>query len=364
MSSKPGRNDPCSCGSGKKFKRCCLGKKTTKISEFSNKQVPEFKMPHVSPLAIMRIEQKMLRNPLEFAKLKKELEKTGKAEGIEDFISKSWNLDKLKSMSTEDIIGKLRSMNIRFDIEDFKEQAQEYISAIDLSEDYYYKQNFHAEGQDEDFIFLAIIELWDRIMPERGNVEMIENFMQDGYDCLEKKETEKAIENWEKAWNLILTLVPSDIKSVEEADGFIPGMTQSIHNWCQDFEMGLHNAGVRNDSYFRKRIKFCNVFCRIFPDSDELIIHNFMRAEAESYASIDDFPTADRLFKELVELYPDNVWGYINWGDIYAFECHNRMNFEKAREIYNLALECDDEREVVEDRLESLNKKCAEAAAV
>ena len=26
MVSKMGRNDPCSCGSGKKFKKCCLGK--------------------------------------------------------------------------------------------------------------------------------------------------------------------------------------------------------------------------------------------------------------------------------------------------------------------------------------------------
>lgn len=24
---EPGRNDPCPCGSGKKFKQCCLGKK-------------------------------------------------------------------------------------------------------------------------------------------------------------------------------------------------------------------------------------------------------------------------------------------------------------------------------------------------
>src|SRR5665647_403454 len=26
MNMKPGRNDPCSCGSGKKYKNCCLGK--------------------------------------------------------------------------------------------------------------------------------------------------------------------------------------------------------------------------------------------------------------------------------------------------------------------------------------------------
>lgn len=26
MAKKPNRNDPCSCGSGKKYKNCCLGK--------------------------------------------------------------------------------------------------------------------------------------------------------------------------------------------------------------------------------------------------------------------------------------------------------------------------------------------------
>ncbi len=26
MAKKPGRNDPCSCGSGKKYKQCCMGK--------------------------------------------------------------------------------------------------------------------------------------------------------------------------------------------------------------------------------------------------------------------------------------------------------------------------------------------------
>lgn len=33
---KPGRNDPCSCGSGKKFKRCCgykPAKPTTKLEK-------------------------------------------------------------------------------------------------------------------------------------------------------------------------------------------------------------------------------------------------------------------------------------------------------------------------------------------
>jgi len=29
MADKPGRNDPCPCGSGEKYKHCCQGKDTT-----------------------------------------------------------------------------------------------------------------------------------------------------------------------------------------------------------------------------------------------------------------------------------------------------------------------------------------------
>ena len=30
MAEEPGRNDPCPCGSGKKYKKCCLAKKSAK----------------------------------------------------------------------------------------------------------------------------------------------------------------------------------------------------------------------------------------------------------------------------------------------------------------------------------------------
>lgn len=31
--SKPGRNDPCSCGSGKKYKKCCINKEAAAVAE-------------------------------------------------------------------------------------------------------------------------------------------------------------------------------------------------------------------------------------------------------------------------------------------------------------------------------------------
>ena len=94
---------------------------------------------------------------------------------FKDFIQKSWNLNKVRKMSASEIIEKLGSMNIDFGTERFKKQVQDYISAIQLAEDHYYTQNFQAQNQDEDFIWLAIIELWNRIIPEKFNMEMIDD---------------------------------------------------------------------------------------------------------------------------------------------------------------------------------------------
>lgn len=295
MSKKIGRNDPCPCGSGKKYKHCCLGNKAAAVNLTTSKS----EAPVISRLAIMRFEQKLQDNPKELEQIGKEIEKYSGDRDInfKDFILRSWNLDKVKKMSTSEIIEKLKSMNIDFEIERFKKQAQHHISAIQLAEDHYYTQDFHAQGPDEDFIWLAMIELWNRIIPEKYNAEMIDDLMQEGYEDIDKQNYRDGIEKWEKAWNMIINIVPPNIKSVTDADKSIPDLTQSIFNWCQDFEIELGNAGMEDNSFYMKRIKYCQDFLRIFPDSDESIINNMLRAEAESYTELGDTETAKKLFQ-------------------------------------------------------------------
>ena len=296
MSKKTGRNDPCPCGSGKKYKHCCLGSKAAAINQTTSKS----EAPGISRLAIMRFEQKLLDNPEQLEQIGKEIEKYSRDRDMDfkDFILRSWNHDKVRKMSTPEIIEKLKSMNVDFEIERFKKQAQNYISAIQLAEDHYYTQDFHAEGLDEDFIWLAMIELWNRIIPEKYNAEMIDDLMQEGYEDIEKQNYRDGIEKWEKAWNMIISIVPPHIKSVRDADKFIPGLTQFIFNWCQDFEVELGNAGTEDNSFYVKRIKYCQDFRRIFPHSDESIIKNMLRAEAESYTELGDMETAKKLLQE------------------------------------------------------------------
>ncbi len=84
------------------------------------------------------------------------------------------------------------------------------------------------------------------------------------------------------------------------------------------------------------------------------------RAEAEAYAALGYIETADNLFAELVDRYPDNVWGYIGWGDIYRYyarDTNDPSGYERAEELYRLGLvRCDTEADTIQDRLEWLEK--------
>jgi len=346
------RNDPCPCGSGKKYKRCCLplGRIPTVPTKGSDWPV--------SRLAIARHIEYFNRNPEQLGKIGSIIWRFV-SRGLDD----RWTLGKVRKMDTNEIIGKLRSLGIKFEVEEFKRQALNYISAVRLADDRYYTQDIRVRGSDEDFIWMAVIELWKRIIPERYNVEMIDDFMQEGYIDIEEGNYKDGIEKWEKAWVIIKSIVPKDIKSVEEADGYIGILTQLIHNWCQDFEMELRNAAVtlKDQAFYAKRIKFCRDFCQTFPNSNELIIVNMLRFEAESYAYLGDIETADKLFQSLTEKFPNHYSGYIGWGDIYSDFFEDRrfpVNFDKAEKIYKLGLDrCSTEKDVFVNRLAGLKKR-------
>ncbi len=348
MSRKIGRNEPCPCGSGKKYKRCCLKKKLSAGAE------PRDDMPSIGILPILRIDQEFKDNPEKYIEHMSEYGYPLDKEKMDEYISESWGLKKVAGMSTENIIGKLKELNVHFSVDEFKKQAVDYKSSIQLAKDHYYTQDHHAKGLDDDFIALAIYELWKRILPEKLNIEKIDDEMQDGYTALEEERLEDCIEGWGRVWEMVKVIVPGHIDSISEADHYMGNtLTQHLYNWCQDLEMELYVAGVDDVSYFNKRIKYCSEFCRLFPESDERIMVNMLRAEAESYARSGDIETADKLFNDLINKYPDDVWGYVGWGDIYALKgLPDHKDHKKAEEIYQLGLEmCDDEDNVIRERL-------------
>jgi tetratricopeptide (TPR) repeat protein len=308
---KIGRNAPCPCGSGIKFKKCCINKGIPSVSESSRNY--------------------------------------------------HWNFDEIEALSTEGIISKLKGFGIDFDEIQFQKDVNNFYSACELADHWKTVYTITAIRFDLDFIWMACVVLWKRLAPEVINSEQLDDLMQEGYKRLQgkrKDETVEACKLWLTVWDHLKNRFTSDMKSIEDAERIFSGL-QCLFNWCQDLQLELHNAGLYDRSFYRKRIEYCREFYFFFPDSPELITMNMKIAEAESYFSIGRFEEGEQAFKALTEKFPNSVWGYISWGDMYNDFLASSVAKDpsKARKIYQMALNINsEEKKHVIDRLESLTK--------
>ncbi len=194
---------------------------------------------------------------------------------------------------------------------------------------------------------------------ENEDSDDLEELMQKGYSLLEKNKTVEACEIWSEVWNKLKSRFPSDMKSIEDAERIFHG-TQNLFNWCQDLELELGNAGIENSSFYKRRIEYCKEFISFFPWTDSLILHNMRRAIAESYFGTGDHSKGDEAFIKLIEEYPENIWGYIGWGDMYLMPLNktDTPNYERAKQIYGMALHQDiEDKDALLERLSELEKE-------
>jgi tetratricopeptide (TPR) repeat protein len=172
--------------------------------------------------------------------------------------------------------------------------------------------------------------------------------IQKGYDLMEAGDEANACNLWLKAWDILKTIVPQNIKTIEDAESLING-DQYLFNWVQDLEMGLANAAIDNPEFHEKRINYCQELIRMFPGSFELVKH-IKLAIPDSLFQLGKKSEAEQEYKKIVVEYPKFPWGYIHWGDFYAGE-----DDVKAEEIYRKALGMDKAQDaVILDRIKDL----------
>ena len=291
-----GRNDPCPCGSGKKYKKCCMDKLT----------IPS---------------------------------------------SVSWDIDKVGAMSAEEIFEKLNNMGIQTDQDQFLQDVHLFYSASALANHWLKPTGSDISGVD--FVHYAALSLWERLAPDIINDEMIDRLMQDGYAELERRKSKIACHIWLTTWGYLRPRFTSGMKSIRDAESVFAGI-QNLHNWTQDLEMELGNAELHED-----RIKYCREFCDLFPESPDPLIPNMKLAEAEGYFHIGERDKAEAMFSDLQKEYPDSVWVYCRWGDLFLFSRRPDFvpDYEKAEKIYRMALDRNlDEEGDVMDRIRDMKK--------
>ncbi len=290
-----GRNDPCPCGSGKKYKACCI-------------DAPMNLFPKHSPT----------RNY-------------------------NWNQGEIRGIPTHKIIEKLEMCGIIFQTDEFLNDVEQCLGAKDIYERWKTRCKFTAQGFDEDFPWMAAEVLWKRLAPNKVSTEQIDDWMQDGYDLIRNRDEEGGCTLWLKVWQELKPRFTKSMRTIEDAEAVFQGM-QCLFNWCQDMEQELGNAAVDDMSFHDHRIHYCREFCGFFPDS-QTIVPNMRRAIAESLFMSGRRDEGEREYLSLVADYPDDPWGYISWGDMYSGDFGIPINRSRAEELYRKALGIDPEED-------------------
>jgi tetratricopeptide (TPR) repeat protein len=337
------KEEPCPCGSGKTFGDCCFEKQRQILEVL--KEFNQLKNGDEEAFE----EQFFRCMEMKYAELQHDKE-CGK------FTDPGWNLDSVAEMDTQEILEKLESMHIHFDKDQFIEQAQSYISTEKLADDLYYTQDYEPEDE-EDFIWLAINELWKRFMPETPNIEMIDDAIFYGYDHVEEGDYQQALTKWETAWDMAQRVFSADITSTDQIME-ICNFTYPFSEWLVDYGNIFVEIAIDDRSGCEKRIEFIEKVLHRFPDIDEHSRQELLIAKAESLSFLGERGKAEDLIQSIIEKYPDNASAYAVWGNMYWGLDGVPPDYERAEEIYNLGLSrCNLGIDIIIDQLAEMKKQ-------
>ncbi|MFC4618909.1 SEC-C metal-binding domain-containing protein [Camelliibacillus cellulosilyticus] len=313
---KIGRNDPCPCGSGKKYKKCCMNKDVS----YEEKGTPEF-------------------------------------------LKRRWTDEKVERMSTTEIFDQLATLGIEKDEDEFIREITAHKSSDALA--LVWEETYHLDINDLmiDFVYIAVRILASRLALGHLLIENLNSKMQDGYKLLQENQRDQACDLWWEVWeDTFRWLIPRHVDSINELDNLTKGdMLQSYHNWVQDFEMALERLGSKGKKYLQMRYDLGTQFRKRLPESSSLIMLNMGTAAAEALFQLGKVEEADKLFEKIAKENPDDIWPLVRWGDMYT-TWMNKENADhhRARELYEKALqvaEDESDRETIEMRIEDLNIK-------
>ena len=315
---KIGRNAPCPCGSGKKYKKCCLGKEepTWAVPERDAPALP----PSVPPSTLAPRASSAEMSPYVLAKLFEESEQFAHMQRREPERARRFCTPReVAALSTEEIVDRLRKLDIDATRETYLAQAEGRTSAWALSEPWRgASQKRPLLRYDDDFLGLAACELWKRYCPERPSIEMLDDEMQAGYRRSMEGEGAGACANWARVWETIRERLRPEMRTIDDAAAVFSGM-QALYNWVQDYLLELRNAAVDERGYAETGVRLCEEVLAQFPDEDELFLINFRGDLGELLCLAGEPERGERVFLELIRDYPDTSAGYARLADLLGY---------------------------------------------
>ena len=319
---KIGRNDPCPCGSGKKYKKCCEGK-TVSAQPASPLPSPGLDL---HPYAIAKI----VENPS--PQVQSSLSRRDRAT-----LQKKWTPGKVRAMETDAIVARLRELGIDGARDAFMPLTEGHTAAWSIGEGWLAGLHRPPDMLDEDFVCLAACELWKRYCPERPSNEMVDDWVSEGYDHLEANDQSAAADTWLPVWEIVLQRLRPDMRTFRSVDPVFK-ISQFFGNWLQDFEMVLENSARDDQRHAEIGVRVVTEVVDRFVEEDENTILNF-RCDLGRLLFLAGQPDeGEAALQAVIRDYPHLAGGYVVLADELSFWRKESPDIPRAIALLEQAL--------------------------
>lgn len=336
---KIGRNQPCPCGSGKKHKKCCLGRRQPSSAPISPPMLaagpPTPHPPGLTAEAVAAIPPYARAKMVEQSGYFGELRQRDPAKA-----SRICTPGRVVALATNELVRRLRRLGIDPSRKTFRSLAANQTSAWALSDLWRAQGGLRLSRHDDDFVGLAACELWKRYCPERPSVEMLDDWMQEGYQLSMGGHGADACDRWSDVWAILRPRLQPQMRTTDSAESVFDG-TQCLFNWVQDYALELHNAALVDTRYAEAGVGLCQDVLAQFPDEEEIFVTVFRADLGEFYFLAGRQDEGERILLELIGDHPDSSAGYARLSDLLAYGARQNdapIDLQRAIDLLETAL--------------------------
>ncbi len=329
-----GRNNPCPCGSGKKYKKCCMERDAAaKASQPSIDWQKAAARPAAAehagmgghPYAMV----KMVTNPS--PDLLSQLSERAIA-ALKD----KWSITKVARLETSEIVSRLEKLGIDGHQAAFVVLTDGRTSAWSIGKTWMERLSLPGDG-DVDFVCLAACELWKRYCPERPSMEMLDDWLTEGYDLCDARKNVETVEIWLRVWEHVRPRIEPHMTTFEAADAVFQ-ISQFFGNWIQDFTMEIHNAAIDDKKYAEIGIQVIHEVLDQFVDESLNTVLNFRCELGTLLFSAGRCEEGDAALQAVIREHPDQACGYAELSSALGCSAYGMPDYPRAIAILEQAL--------------------------
>ena len=320
---KVGRNQLCACGSGRKYKRCCLRDEAglravaARFADEGRAEQARWDAAVAEELVEQwRVESAPLENdeprfpgvhPYLDATRAFRLEPTSEQEREEQEGpgSPAW----LRGQSTGELGELLAEYGVRDGLGRFEELSRDAWFAFDVAERW---MADGTQGSASHQLGLIAVELWRRRRPDEPCFELLFERMEEGYDVLEdddvleasEQQVMAACEAWWAVWEGLAPRLAGEVVDLWDAHEVFPSF-RVMQDWWWDLSTALEVASEAQPEWTACAFDFHRDTLELLPAEEPSLLARCWDAASVLHIQSGDKVEAERFLRRGIELYPE-----------------------------------------------------------